>query len=90
MKVIWDPGKALSNADKHKVRFSDAESVLYDPQALTMEDKDTEDEQRHVSIGVDALGRILVVVYTYRGNTIRMISARRATKKERHAYEERI
>lgn len=90
MKVIWDPDKALSNAGKHKVRFSDAESVLYHPQALTIEDKDAEDEQRHASIGVDAIGRILVVVYTYRGDTIRMISARRATKKERRAYDERI
>jgi len=55
--------------------------------ALTREDIDAAGEQRFVSIGADALGRILVVVYTYRGKSIRLISARLATRKEREQYE---
>ena len=87
MEIIWDPNKAKRNFHKHNVRFSDAESVLFDPYALTIEDTTSEDEQRHVSTGMDLLGRILVVVFTYRGNEIRLISARRAIKKERQHYE---
>jgi uncharacterized DUF497 family protein len=54
--------------------------VLFDPNALTREDLDVKNEQRFVSIGMDAIGRVLVVVYTYRGEDIRLISARSATK----------
>ena len=90
MTIEWDPEKAKSNFQKHKIRFSDAESVLFDPLALTREDEDADGEQRFVSIGTDAFNRVLVVVYTFRGDKIRIISARRATKKERNCYEERI
>lgn len=90
MKVYWDPKKAQANFKKHGIRFSDAETVLYDPNALTVEDEEAEGEQRHVSIGMDAVGRVLVVVYTYRGDDIRLISARGANKKERGSYEEGI
>jgi uncharacterized protein len=72
---------------KHGIRFSDAESVLFDPMALTREDMDTEGEQRFTSIGVDATGRLLVVVFSYRSEQIRLISARPATAKEREYYE---
>lgn len=75
---------------QHGIRFSDAEIVLFDPNALTREDLDVKIEQRFVSIGMDAIGRILVVVYTYRGEDIRLISARSATKRERERYEEGI
>lgn len=87
MRVIWDPRKARANFQKHGVRFSDAEGVLFDPNALTAEDPIAEGEQRFVSIGMDPLGRILVVVYTHRGEDLRLISARRATRKERQQYE---
>ena len=90
MDVTWDPKKADTNFRKHKIRFSDAEAVLYDPIALTIEDQDVEQEKRFVSVGSDTLGRILVVVYTYRGDKIRIISARRATSKEREYYEKGI
>ncbi|MBZ0073036.1 MAG: BrnT family toxin [Gammaproteobacteria bacterium] len=90
MELTWDPAKAAANLAKHGVRFADAETVLYDPDALTVEDTDAEGEHRYASIGTDAMGRILVVVYSYRGNRIRLISARRASKKERRAYEEGI
>ncbi len=90
MKILWDPAKADLNYRQHNVRFSDAELVLSDPMALTREDRSADDEQRLVTIGADALGRVVVVVYTYRGEDIRLISARRATQNERKSYEEGI
>ena len=90
MKIEWDPVKARTNLKKHGVRFADAEAVLFDPAALSSEDETAEDEQRYAAIGLDHLRRILVVIYTYRGGNIRLISARPATRRERHAYENRI
>ncbi|MCA9759097.1 MAG: BrnT family toxin [Candidatus Eisenbacteria bacterium] len=90
MGVIWDPRKARTNLAKHGVRFSDAEGVLYDPAALTREDTRARGEQRFASVGSDSLGRVLVVVYSYRGDDIRLISAWRATPRERTQYEEGI
>lgn len=90
MDVNWDPAKAKANFKKHGVHFSDAEAVLFDPLALSMEDEDAEDEDRFIAMGQDAVGRILVVVYTYRGNAIRLISARPATRKEINDYEKGI
>ena len=90
MRVEWDPEKASSNFKKHGVRFSDAEVALFDPNAMTHEDEDAEGEQRFVSIGTDVIARIVVVVYAYRGKNVRVISARKATRKERRAYEEGI
>ena len=87
MEITWDPEKAAGNYHKHRIRFSDAESVLFDPYALTSEDISSEGEQRHVSVGMDSSGRILVVVFTYRDDGIRLISVRRATKMERRHYE---
>jgi len=90
MNVTWDPKKAMINLHKHKVRFSDAEAIFFDPMALTREDDDTEHEQRFVSVGLDALNRTLVVVYTYRDEGVRLMSARQATPKEKRRYEEGI
>ena len=90
MDVLWDSGKARVNLKKHGVRFSYAETVLFDPNALTREDMESEGEQRFVTVGMDSGGRVLVVVYTYRGEDIRLISARSATKRERMQYEEGI
>jgi uncharacterized protein len=87
MKIRWDPHKAETNFRKHKIRFSDAESVLFDPMAMTVEDQIIDQEQRFLSVGSDAFGRILVIVYTYHGDTIRLIPARKATSKERKYYE---
>ncbi|MBI2115813.1 MAG: BrnT family toxin [candidate division NC10 bacterium] len=87
MRVAWDPEKAKLNLRKHGIHFSDAEGVLFDPHALTEEDQTAQGEHRYVTIGLDSLGRILVVVYAYRGDDIRLISARRATRKERRSYE---
>ena len=90
MNVVWDPEKARSNLKKHGVRFSDAEMVLSDPNALTAEDTSAEGEQRFVTVGTDSVGRTLVVVYVYRTEDVRLISARPATRRERKHYEEGI
>jgi uncharacterized protein len=90
MEIEWDPNKATSNLKKHGIRFSDAEMVLSDPNALSLEDEEAEGEQRFIAIGLDHLWRLLVVVYTYRGNNIRLISARPATGPERRKYENGI
>jgi len=87
MDITWDPAKAHSNIGKHGIAFSDAEPVLFDPYGITTEDERSETEHRFITIGIDALGRILVVVYTYRGESIRLISARPATKREQKDYE---
>lgn len=90
MRVTWDPNKAEINFKKHKIRFSDAEMVLYDPFAMSLEEHVVETEQRFVTIGFDAVGRIIAVVYSCRADTIRLISARRATTTERKQYEKGI
>jgi hypothetical protein len=90
MEIEWDTGKARSNRSKHGVSFSDVEPAFYDPFALSMPDTYAASEERFVLLGTDALGRILAVSYTYRGETIRLISARPATKSERKEYEKGI
>ena len=84
--VEFDPDKAQSNLRKHKVSFSHAEQALRDPLAVTIEDPDAEGEQRFVTLGMDALGRILVVVHTPRGDRTRLISARKASRGEAEQY----
>jgi uncharacterized protein len=83
----WDPRKAAANARKHAVRFGDAVSALEDDRAITMRD-DAAGEERWVTIGMDAVARVLVVVYTWRDRNIRLISARPATHEERRQYLE--
>lgn len=72
---------------KHGVDFADAVLVLEDDLALTMEDPDSEEEARFITMGHDPYGRVLVVVYTWRGDRTRLISARKATGSERRRYE---
>lgn len=86
MEVEFDPDKARSNLKKHKVSFAHAEQVLRDPMALTIEDPDSEGEVRFVTLGMDALGRVLVVVHTPRGDRVRIISAHKAIAGEAEQY----
>ena len=86
MDYEWDPKKAVSNVKKHNVRFADAVTVFTDDRAMTIDDSQAS-EERHITLGMGALGRILVVVYTWRGDRIRIISARHATPSERKQYE---
>ncbi len=88
MRYEWDLKKAEANQKDHGVSFADAMSVLEDDFALTREDPDAEGEQRFVTLGIDAAGTLLVVVYTYREpNIIRLISAWKANKAQRTHYE---
>jgi hypothetical protein len=86
VEIEFDPAKAKANLQKHKVSFSHAEQALRDPIASTIEDPDAEGEQRFVTLGMDALGRVLVVVHTPRGSRTRLISARKASKGESEQY----
>lgn len=87
MQYEWDPDKARSNHRKHRVKFADAVGVFEDENAITIEDEH-ESEDRFITIGRDFLSRILVVVYTFRGVIIRIISARKATAREKKEYKE--
>jgi len=89
MNYQWDPKKATSNLRKHGIEFADAVGIFEDDWALTIKEQHVEGEQRFVSIGLDFLGRLIVVVYTYRNDNIRIISARRTTKRERKSYEQK-
>lgn len=83
----WDKFKAEKNLAKHKIAFADTFGVFEDPLALTL-DQVVDGEERQVTIGMDAFGRVLVVVYAWRGETIRIISARKALKHEVKQYEQ--
>ena len=87
MSYQWDPAKARADRAKHSVSFADAVGVFEDPRAITLEDPHP-DEGRYVTIGLDFLGRVLVVYWTWRDEEIRLISARRATRTESREYEE--
>ena len=87
MRFRYDPAKAAANLKKHGISFADAEGVLEDPLALTVQDPDSEGEERFIAIGMGSAGELLVVVYTERNGECRIISARRPTRKERMSYE---
>ena len=85
----WDRSKAQQNQAKHGVSFADTFAVFEDASALTL-DQMVRGEERHMTIGMDAFGRVLVVVYTWRGENIRIISARKATRSEVRQYESEL
>ena len=88
MDVEWDPEKAASNLLKHGVDFADAVTALEDEAALTRADPDAQGEDRFVSLGMDAQGRILVTVFSHRSDSVRVISSRKASPAERRLYGE--
>ena len=88
MRFQWDPPKAEANLRAHGVSFAEAVTVLEDDFALTREDPAAVEEPRFVTLGLSNLGNLLVVVYTYRDpDAIRLISAWKANKRQREAYE---
>lgn len=87
MDYEWDPDKAASNERKHGIKFVDAIGAIEDSWALTAREEYVDGELRFATIGLDFRFRIIVVVHTYRGNNVRIITARPATKKERRVYE---
>jgi uncharacterized DUF497 family protein len=86
----WDPAKARANFAKNGVHFADAVTVLEDDLALTLRDPSSEDEERWITLGKNSLGRVIVVVYTWRSDNVRLISARTATAREKSQYEEHL
>jgi len=89
MTFEWDPIKAKSNLWKHGVSFEEASTALLDPLSKTDLDPDhSVEEHRFITFGVSARQRLIVVSYTEAGETLRLISARLATKREREFYEE--
>ena len=86
MAYGWDQAKEKTNYTKHGVHFADAVGALEDERALTEPD-DSTTEERFRTLGMDFLGRIIVVVYAYRGENIRLISARSAKPRQRASYE---
>ncbi len=90
MIVIWDPSKAKANLSKHGISFEEAQTVLESKQQLILDDRNY-NEERFIALGFSKHLNLLVVVYCYRfHDVVRIISARKATKKERKFYEERI
>ena len=88
MRFEWDPPKAEANLRAHGVSFAEAVTILEDDFALTREDPAAVDEPRFVTLGLSNLANLLVVVYAYRGpDTMRLISAWKANKRQRKAYE---
>lgn len=91
MEIEYDPGKEALNPLNHEgVTFTEAKAVLLDPYALTREDADSTGEQRFVTLGMGGHGRILVVVWTLRGERIRLISAWKANQPQRRRYEQQF
>ena len=89
MEFGWEVRKAEANYKKHGVRFPESLSVFEDDFAITVRDEESDPgELRFVTIGMGVKGRVLIVVYTYRGAGIRIISARQAEPREIRQYEE--
>jgi hypothetical protein len=89
MKFEWDENKAAKNLSKHQVSFDEAKTVFDDPLYIDFYDPDhSEEEDRYLIVGQSTQGRVLIVSYTERGNSVRLISAREVTRKERRVYEE--
>ena len=86
MKIEFDTKKAAINLKKHGVSFDEAATCLLDDQALVQEDYDAENENRWILIGMSNQARLLVVIYTTREDSIRLISARKPTQKEENYY----
>ena len=91
MKFEWDPAKAAANLRKHKVSFMEAQSVFYDDFAIQFfDDGHSDDEERLIMLGMSSIARLLVVVHCERsrGQIVRIISARRATRSEATHYHQ--
>jgi uncharacterized DUF497 family protein len=90
VESTFDPKKNASNLRRHGVSLTEGDGVLHDPLALTIEDDSARGEQRFVSIGMNTFGQVMVIVYTYEGENIRLIPVRHAEPKERRAYEKGV
>lgn len=90
MNFEWDPRKAAKNLRKHGISFQEAATVFGDTLALTFDDPDHSIlEQRFITVGMSGAGRVLIVAHADRGENIRIVSARKTTRRERKHYEEK-
>jgi len=90
VNLEWDPAKAGQNRRKHRVSFQEAATVFGDPLAVTYPDPDhSVSEQRFITVGTSGAGRVLIVAHLDRNENIRIISARKTTRRERKHYEEK-
>ena len=93
LRFAWDERKIKANRAKHGVWFEEAQTLFHDPHARVLYDPEhSETEDRFLLLGMSSAARVLVVVHCYReaDSLVRLISARKATKKEVRAYEEGI
>ena len=91
LKFEWDSRKAASNFSKHGVSFEEALTAFADPLARIFDDEDhSVEEQREIIVGHSANERLLVVCFTAQGDSVRIFSARKATRREKKEYEENI
>ena len=88
MEFEWDEDKAEANEQKHSVSFTEAQTVFGDPLALTGYDPDHSEEERYITMGTSIDQRLLVISHTDRGDRVRIISARLASRRERRDYED--
>ena len=89
MKFEWDENKGAVNLSKHKISFEEAKTVFDDPLYVDLYDPDhSEKEDRYIIVGESQQGNLLIVLYTERGDFMRLISARKVTRMEREVYEE--
>jgi uncharacterized DUF497 family protein len=89
IRLIWDLAKAAANMKKHGVPFDEAATVFDDPMLITViDDEHSADEERYVTIGFSRSGRLLMLAHADRENLVRIISARKATKREEQFYAE--
>lgn len=88
MEIEFDPGKNAINLRKHGVSLADADGVLDDPLALSVEDRSADGEQRFVTIGMNLFAQLRIVVYCFRGERVRIISVRKPEPHEVRSYEE--
>ena len=89
MNFEWDPNKDASNLEKHGISFDEASTAFFDPLSSTVLDpRHSDEEARFVLVGLTYSGRLVVVFHTDRGEAVRLISARPATRRERQAYEQ--
>jgi uncharacterized DUF497 family protein len=90
LEFEWDEKKAEENLEKHAIGFDEAKTVFNDSLSITIYDPDHSiNEHRYIDIGLSSKDRLIVVSYSERGQKIRIISCRKATKKEQRAYEEK-
>jgi uncharacterized DUF497 family protein len=86
----WDPGKARQNRRKHRISFQEAATVFGDPLAVTYPDPDHSlSEQRFITVGMSSAGRVLIIAHVDCNENVRIINARKTTKREREYYEEK-